>query len=216
MLNGVGCRLTRDGPIKLSEAPARFFADDWARLALLKGGEAKALEALDNPDPGILVFYRRQNLEFGRGTPTHLAAATVEEEAYALVHRLHDGLCTLGSEGRVSASGLFAGTGLRQAIPAELWALAKVGFGAGTVASNGFVYHNVTVEPAATPVDVENVVAAMSAWLSRRRAERGDELKQILQHAVREEFGDGFTVRAFNISYGACYKRTRGRPEKTK
>lgn len=118
-----------------------------ARLALLKGGEAKALEVLDNPDPGILVFFRRQNLEIGRGTPAYRAAAMAEEEAYALVHRLHDGLRALGSEGRVIASGLFAGTGLRQAIPAELWALAKVGFGAGAVASNGFVYHNVTVEP---------------------------------------------------------------------
>jgi hypothetical protein len=208
--------LSHDGPIKLGEAPARFFADDWERLALLKGGEAKALEVLDNPDPGILVFYRRQSLENGRGTPADRAAAMAEEEADVLVHRLHDGLRALGSEGRVIASGLFAGTGLRQAIPAELWALAKVGFGAGAVASNGFVYHNVTVEPAATPVDVENVVAAMSAWLGRRRAGRGNELKQILQHAARKEFGDAFTVRAFNIAYTACYKRTRGRPQKIK
>jgi len=84
------------------------------------------------------------------------------------------------------------------------------------VASNGFVYHNVTVEPAATPVDVENVVTAMSSWLGRRRAERGDEFKQILQHAARKEFDDGFTVRVFNIAYAACYKRTLGRPGKIK
>ena len=55
----------RGAPIKLRDAPASLFADDFARLAALKGGEKEALEALDRPDPGILAFYRREALASG-------------------------------------------------------------------------------------------------------------------------------------------------------
>lgn len=177
--------MAREGPIKLSEAPAHFFADDWARLASLKGGEAKALEALGHPDPGLLIFYRRQRLELNLGTPASRVAAMAEEEADALVHRLRDGLCALGSEERIVASGLYVGTGQRQAIPWEFWATAEIDFGAGTVSANGFAYHNVRAERANAPADAESVATAMRAWLDRRRAKHGDELKKKLIEAAR-------------------------------
>jgi hypothetical protein len=49
--------------IKLSEVPALFFADKWSRLDSLKDPEAKALDALDNPDPAPVVVCRRGFLE---------------------------------------------------------------------------------------------------------------------------------------------------------
>jgi hypothetical protein len=57
-------------PIKLRDAPALRFADDFARLAALKGGEAEALEALDRPAAGRLTL-----CEFA------YAAVTVREAA---------------------------------------------------------------------------------------------------------------------------------------
>ena len=129
---------------------------------------------------------------------------------------MHEDLRVLGAKGRIIAFGLYLGTGLRQAIPPELWATAKVAFGAGSVVSNGFVYHNVTLELAAASVDVESTAFTMSAWLDQRHAQRGEESKKILQEAAREKFGEAFTVRTFNKAYGDCYKRPRGRPAKRK
>jgi glycosyltransferase involved in cell wall biosynthesis len=170
------------------------------------------LEALDNPDPGATVALRRELLERNGGTPTSQAAAMAEEEADTVIHRVHDRLRALGSEGRIVASGLYVGTGLRQAIPNELWAAATVDFGAGSLVWKGLVYHNVELATAAP--DIESIVAAMSAWLGKRREERGDEPKQILRHVAREEFREAFSVRTFNEAYAACYRRTRGRPQK--
>jgi hypothetical protein len=45
--------------INLSEAPALFFANARSRIVSLKGGEEKALQALDHPDPAVLNFTRR-------------------------------------------------------------------------------------------------------------------------------------------------------------
>ena len=44
-----------DDSINLSEAPALLFAKVWSRIVSLKGGEEKALRALDHPDPAISV-----------------------------------------------------------------------------------------------------------------------------------------------------------------
>jgi hypothetical protein len=206
--------LVREDPIELSEAPAYFFADDWARLMSLKGG--KAGEAVDSPDPDGIVWVRGEFLKSDHITPEVRARAMAEEEVYAIVNRLHDGMRALGSDRRITAVGLYLGTGLRQAIPTELWATAKVAFADGTVASRGFVYHSVAVELPAASVDVESIAAAMSAWLDGRRAEHGDETKKALLGAAREKFGETFRVRIFNAAYADCYGRIVGRPTKRK
>jgi hypothetical protein len=207
--------LAHEGPIKLSEAPARLFADDWTELVLLKEGEASALAALDSRNGGFLDFYRRQSIESNSGTVTSRRAED-DEKADALVDRLQADFRSLGAKGHIIAVGLYLGTGQPQRIPSKLWADAKMelDFGANTAAANGFVYHYVTVELVEAPV--ETVVVAIRVWLERRRTERGDELKKILRDAAREEFDGAFTVRAFNLAYGACYGRARGRPEKTR
>ena len=50
--------MTARDPIKLRDAPARFLKTDWLRLMELKGSDAKAVETLSHPDPGMLVYYR--------------------------------------------------------------------------------------------------------------------------------------------------------------
>jgi hypothetical protein len=198
--------------IKLSEAPALFFANDWLRLVSLKDGEEKALEALDHPDPSITVVYRRQFLEANRHDPERRRTGLAQEEVSALITGLVSNLRNLGAEGRIIACGLYPGTGQRRVVPAELWLGAKLEFGACKLSSGAFVYNRVTVKRAAEPV--ETIIKRMTARLMERCAEKGDETKKVLQAAMAEEFGEEFTTRAFNEAYHACYGRSRGRPKK--
>jgi len=200
--------------IKLSEAPALLFANAWSRIVSLKDGEEKALQALDHPDPAISVICRRQFLEANRNDSEQRRAALAGEEAYALISEQISNLRILGAEGRIIASGLYAGTGRRQLVPAELWPAANIDFGACKLSSGTFVYNYVTVKRVTEPV--ETITKKMSARLLERRAQQGDESKKVLQAAMGEEFGKEFTTRAFNDAYGACYERTRGRPKKRK
>ena len=96
--------------------------------------------------------------------------------------------------------------------PAELWPAANIDFGACKLSSGTFVYNYVTVKRVTEPV--ETITKKMSARLLERRAQRGDELKKVLQAAMGEEFGKEYTTRAFNDAYGACYKRTRAARKK--
>jgi hypothetical protein len=203
-----------DDSIDLSEAPALLFAKVWSRGVSLKGGEEQALQALDHPDPAIIVHRRREFLEANRNDSERRRAALAKEEAYVLIMDLISNLRNLGAKGRIIASGLYAGTGQRQLIPAELWPAAKIDFAAGRLRSEGYVYDFVTVQRATEPV--ETIAKKMSARLLERRTQQGDETKKVLRAAMGEEFGKEFTTRAFNDAYSACYERTRGRPKKRK
>jgi len=108
-----------DDSINLSEAPALLFAKVWSRIVSLKGGEEQALQALDHPDPAIIVHYRRQFLEANRNDSERWSAALAGEEADALTSEVFSNLRILGAEGRIIASGLYVGTGQRQLVPAE-------------------------------------------------------------------------------------------------
>src|SRR5258706_11491719 len=129
-----------DDSINLSEAPALLFANAWSRIVSLKGGEEKALQALDHPDDAIIVLNRRQFLEANRNDSEQRRAALAGEEAYALISELISNLRSLGAEGRIIASGLYAGTGRRQLVPAELWPAANIDFCACKLSSGTFVY----------------------------------------------------------------------------
>ncbi len=203
-----------DDSINLSEVPALLFAKVWSRIVSLKGGEEQALQALSHPDDAFFVISRRQFLEANRNDSERRRAALAGEEAYALISELISNLRNLGAKGRIIASGLYAGTGQRQLVPAELWPAAKIDFAACKLSSGTFVYNYVTVKRVTEPV--ETITKKMSARLLERRAQRGDESKKVLQAAMGEEFGKEYTTRAFNDAYGACYKRTRGRPKKRK
>ncbi len=203
-----------DDSINLSEAPALLFANAWSRMVSLKGGEEKALQALDHPDPAIFVLSRRQFLEANRNDSKQRRAALAGEAAYPLTSELISNLRNLGAEGRIIASGLYAGTGQRQLVPAELWPAANIDFAACKLSSGTFVYNYVTVKRVTEPV--ETITKKMSARLRERRTQQGDESRKVLQAAMGKEFGKEFTTRAFNDAYRVCYERSRGRPKKRK
>jgi hypothetical protein len=125
-------------PVPLAAAPARFVAETWARLAALKGSGEKALAALDHPDPAMLVVLRRENLALGLFEPGGRAAAEPKEAAYALTMSLIEAFRALGAQGQIVARGIFAGTGLWQAVPAELWPEARFGFAANAIDAGAF------------------------------------------------------------------------------
>lgn len=102
--------ITHD-PIKLRDAPARFLNTD--RLMELKGSDAKAVETLSHPDPGILIYYRRQVIAAGRGGPE----AQAQEDTSALVERMIASFRELGASGQIIGHGIYSWTGLRQPIP---------------------------------------------------------------------------------------------------
>jgi hypothetical protein len=201
-------------PVLLAAAPARFVAETWARLAALKGSGEKALAALDHPDPAMLVVLRRENLALSLLDLGRRAAAEAQEAAYALGLSLVEAFRALGAQGLIVARGIFAGTGVRQAAPAELWPEARFGFAANAIEAGAFAWKAVTVEPAPPPARAASAPSEMRAWLEARRINHGDELKKALRPAAEAEFGEAFTVRAFNAAYADCYRRARGRPKR--
>jgi hypothetical protein len=212
--------VARGAPIKLRDAPALLFADDFARLAALKGGEKEALEAVDRPDPGMLAFIRREALSSCALAAGRRQELEAQEHADLLARKLVARFRDSVAAGLLAAAGLFARTGLRQEIPPELWADAKIEFAAGRLTSGEFAYAAVTVHEAAAdepvpPAAEDDPAAAISAFLEDRRRGRGDEFKKALREAAREMFGEAFPVRRFDAAYSAAYGRRRGRPNKS-
>jgi len=199
-------------PVALGDAPAVFVADAFARLAALKGGAAAALQALDHPDPAFLVFYRREALRQGLEPPAGLRELAAEE-ANQLAEALIADFRRLGAEGRLTASGVFAASGMRQPIAAELWPMARIEFAAGRMTSGALAYHGVTIRAAGARLGSTEPAEVVRTWLGKRRREKGEELRKTLVEAARRELGEAFTVRRFDAAYAALYERKRGRPK---
>src|SRR5271166_716295 len=92
--------VARGAPIKLRDAPAFLFADDFARLAALKGGEAGALDALDRPEA----------LAFSALSVGQRQEAEAREDADLLARKLVARFRESAASGRLAAAGLFART----------------------------------------------------------------------------------------------------------
>lgn len=198
-------------PIALADAPAVFLADAFAALAALKGGAAAALRALDHTDPGILVYYRQQGLEAGLA-PAARQRALAAEEARRLAEALTADFRLRCADRRLAASGVFALSGVRQPIAAELWPMAKIEFAAGRITSGALAYEGVTIAAADAGRGPDEPAELVLAWLEQRRLEKGEELRKILLEAARCALGEAFTVRRFDAAYAALYGRKRGRP----
>jgi hypothetical protein len=200
--------LTARDPIKLRDAPARFLKTDWLRLMELKGSDAKALQTLSHPDPGMLAYYRRQVIAAGRGGPE----AQAQEEIYALVEKMIASLQELGASGQIIGDGIYSWTGLRQPIPPEFWPDLKFAFEANKASNDKFSYSHVTIDQHDSAGSQGDIVARIVAWLTQQ-PENGKAPKKMLAADARAEFGGGYTERAFNEAYKAVYQRRRGRPK---
>jgi hypothetical protein len=174
----------------------------------LKGSDAKAVETLSHPDPGMLTHYRRQVIAAGRGGPEALA----QEDIYALVEKMIASLQELGASGQIIGHGICSWTGLRQPIPPEFWPDLKFDFEANKASNDKLSYSHVTIDQDDSAGSQGDIVARIVAWLTQHRPENGKAPKKMLAANARAEFGSGYTERAFNEAYREVYQRRRGRP----
>jgi hypothetical protein len=203
----ISCQIPHIRPIKLRDAPARFLKTDWLRLMDLKGSETNAIGALSHPDPGMLVYYRRQVIAAGRGG----REAQAEEYIYALVEKMIASLRELGASGQIIGHGIYW-TALRQPIPPELWPDLKFDFEANKASNDKFSYSHVTIDQDDPAGHQGDVVARIVAWLTQHRPENSKAPKKMLAADARAEFGSDYTERAFNEAYRDVYQHRRGRP----
>jgi hypothetical protein len=108
----------------------------------LKGSDAKAVETLSDPDPGMLAYCRRQVIAAGRGGPEALAA----ENIYALAEKMIASFRELGASCQIIGDGIYSWTGLRQPIPPEFWPDLRFDFEANKASNNKFSYSHVTID----------------------------------------------------------------------
>jgi hypothetical protein len=195
-------------PIKLRDAPARFLNTAWLRLMELKGSDAKAVETLSHPDPGMLVYYRRQVIAAGRGDPE----AQAQEVTSALVEKMIVSFRELGASCQIIGDGIYSWTGLRQPIPPEFWPNLRFDFEANKASNDKFSYSHVNIDQDGAAGPQGDIVARIVAWLTQHRPENSKAAKKVLAPNARAEFGSGYTERAFNEAYKAVYQRRRGRP----
>jgi hypothetical protein len=200
--------LTARDPIKLRDAPARFLKTDWLRLMDLKGSDAKAVETLSHPDPGMLACCRRELIAAGRGGQEALA----QEDIYALVEKMIASFQELGASGQIIGHGIYAWTGLRQPIPPEFWSGLRFDFEANKASNDKFSYSHVTIDQDNPAGSQGGMVPRIVAWLTQDRPENSKAPKKMLAADARAEFGGGYTERAFNEAYREVYQRRRGRP----
>jgi hypothetical protein len=174
----------------------------------LKGSDAKAIETLSHPDPGMLVYYRREVIAAGRGGPEALAA----EDIYALAEKMIASFRELGGSGQINGHGINSGTALRQPIPPEFWPDLRFDFEANKASNDKFSYSYVTIDQDGSAGSQGDIVARIVAWLTQHRPENSKAAKKVLAADARSEFGSGYTERAFNEAYKAVYQRPIGRP----
>jgi hypothetical protein len=184
-------RLTARDPIKLRDAPARFLNTAWLRLMDLKGSDAKAVETLSHPDPGMLAYYRRQVIAAGRGGQEALA----QEDISALAETMITSFRELGASGQIIGHGIYSWAGLRQPIPLELWPDLRFDFEANKASDDEFSYSHVTIDqdgPAWFPRGYRRQdrraadAASAGEWQSTQENASGRRACRIRQRLYRE------------------------------
>src|SRR5271169_2545965 len=97
-------RTSGAGPSRLDDAPSAFLGPAFARLGSLAGGAGAARQALDEREPGFLVFQRREVLKHG-GPAALMARARLQEEIRRLAEALIEDFRRLCAEGALPRRG---------------------------------------------------------------------------------------------------------------
>ena len=199
--------------VALRDAPARFFADDWAELVKFAGSAAGAQEILAQPEPGIIGFYRQQNLERGYFPSAERAEQENLVAAQTLAEALREAVKEDLIAGCLNGEGIFSGTGQHQSIPTIIWPDLTLNFETGEASGKIGCYSYLVISEPAARVDRKSQIVD---WLKKRLLGIGPELKKELDYAARAEFGEAHQVRAFNDAYSEVYQHERGRPKQSR
>jgi hypothetical protein len=191
----------------LSDTPERFLdREEWDGFVAGCGSREAALAKLSSKGgDGLLAFMRLQAAELpGEAGARARVELASDEQGKRIVGRLK----SLLASGELVATALQPPVLERVRVPAELWPDLQLDFLTDEAAGAGYVFRAVRVSTSTT----FDLVERCAAFLERRRAEHGDELKKVLEAAARSELGDALTDRRFDQAYAAVYRRGRGRP----
>lgn len=196
--------------LSLRDALERFAAPDlWT--AFVAGfdnvGEARVALFRAVEDTNIHAYYRNQAAALGDADARNSSAQL--QSAKPLI----DGFRERVQAGELIMTCLQPPSLTRERFPAQLW--QKLHFNLGDNSATGCGYRLEDIQVSLSPeAEVQDVTRCCEIWLRRRRAELGDEPKDVLSHEARVEFGDALSVRAFNEAYHRVYGRQRGRPRR--
>jgi hypothetical protein len=193
--------------------PEHFFDQDkWNEVVSSLGSREKALHRISHPDHVTVVHMRRQVAQQQSAAG---AKAREEEKICDLIQSCTQEFSALLLNGQYVATGFQPPSIERLTIPRELWRDLTLDFEDGIGRGCGYAFTHIRIAKVTDiPRQGSKMSGRLTAWLSERRARHGSELKKTLVEVVRREFGDEFTVRAFDAAYRQVYRRKRGRPRK--
>jgi hypothetical protein len=203
----------RSADIPLEEAPEHFFdPTEWSEFVSSCGSRQDALRRISYPEPGFFVFARRQAAE----QPTLVGARALEQERIAQIgQRIVADFCARLISGELEATGMAPPLPERRRPPGELWSMLVPNFEDGTAKGSGYFLTHVRVGKMSGVTPTEPATEKrIAVWIANRREQHGDELKKTLLVAIRDEFTEEVTSRAFDIAYRDIYRRKRGRPRR--
>jgi hypothetical protein len=185
--------------------------DDWNEFVSGCGSRQAALHRISVAEDGYYALFRRQVAE--QPTPAGASAreaGRIAQLGQLMVERFRE---TLITRQRV-ATGLQPPAITRIEIPNELWSKLLPNLEDGTAEGGGYAFAHVRVIEATDPaLAVPEIVLRMAAWLAKRREQHGDEKKEALLYAARDEFRDEFKIREFDVAYRRIYEGNEaGRP----
>jgi hypothetical protein len=200
--------------VPLREAPVRFLASEWARLVELTGSEAGALEILTNPTPGMLSNYRQEAIEHGSGSPEDKAKWKKGAEIDQLAKATTAELKAMLASGQLVGFGIFSLTDRPQKASSKIWMGLHLDFqnSKATAPEGKGSYSDVTIGKGASPRASDELVASISAWLTKRLTENGSEKRVALMEHARTKYDARFRITAFDQAFREVYGHKRGRP----
>jgi len=197
--------------ILLEEAPEHFFdPTEWSEFVSSCGSRQDALRRISYLEPDSFVLARRQAAE----QPTLVGARALEQERLAQIgQRIVADFRARLISGELEATGMAPPLPERRRTPGELWSMVVPNFEDGTAKGSGYFLTHVRVGKMSGVTPTEPATEKrIAVWIANRREQHGDELKKTLLVAIRDEFTEEVTSRAFDIAYRDIYRRRRGRP----
>jgi hypothetical protein len=201
--------------IALGDVPEHFFARDrWDEFVACCGRREKALGQISYPDHPTLILNRDRLAQ----QPTSEGdKARADERISRLGQSLVEDFRARLTNGEYHLTGFQPPSAERVIVPAELLPALILNFADGVAKGGGYTFiHARIVKSADLARRGSDVSMLVAAWLERRQAQGGEELKKALFAAARHEFGHACTGRAFDAAYRQIYARRRGRPPRAR
>jgi len=193
--------------VKLRDVPDFLFdAQAWAEILGRAGTKQNAIETLDADDPQhSSAWWDCAFPEMPEPDRAWLFA-----RGRSLRSEFHRGLIT----GKYDAAGFVSGISERIPIPQDRFPELYPRFATERLVGRDLEFTGVLVfEAGKRETPAAQFQQRITNWMRARRAE-GMSLRKELQHLAKDDFGNQFNQRAFDIAYKSIFDFPRGRPRK--